>query len=186
MLLRWCTILLILMLLTACGRQTTTPIPPELELEAGLIAPASQLLDTQRGAVTIGAVAPDFRFHFSDGTTRQLSDLRGQPVIINFWATWCLPCIEELPAFEEVYQEAEGAFAILAINRNELPAAIARFAPSVAVSFPLIADPTGTIGDRYTVTSLPTTYFIDSDGNIHARHVGVLTAQQLREQLREL
>lgn len=177
---------ILLLLLSACGQPTSTPLPPELELEAGLIAPESQLLDSGRGAVAVGDLAPDFRFHFSDGTSRQLSDLRGQPVVINFWATWCLPCVEELPAFEQVYQEAEGTFAILAVNRNELPAALARFAPSVAVSFPLIADPAGAIGDRYTVTSLPTTYFIASDGRIHARHVGVLNAQQLREQLRDL
>lgn len=172
--------------LAGCGQPEAAGLPQELDLGGVRLAPESELLDRGREALAVGDLAPDFRFRFADGATGQLRELRGQPVVINFWATWCTPCVDELPAFEQVYQEAEGRLAILAVNRNELPAAIARFAPSVDVSFPLIADPVGVIGDRYMVQSLPTTYFITSDGHIHARHVGALNAEQLREQLEEL
>lgn len=172
--------------LAACAGTQPAAEPVAFDASDALIAAESRLLDRGRGSVAVGEAAPDFSFTLADGTTTRLSDLRGTPVVLNFWATWCLPCIEEMPAIEQVYREAEGDLAVLAVNRNELPAAIARFAPTVNVSFPLIADLGGTIGDRYTVTSLPTTYFIASDGTIHARHIGALSAQQLAEQIEAL
>lgn len=182
------TILLVLTMLalTACTGAQPTAAPLEFDAGTALIAAESRLLDQGRGALAVGDSAPDFSFTLSDGTTTRLSELRGTPVLINFWATWCLPCIEEMPALEQVYQAAEGELAVLAVNRNELPAAIARFAPTVNVSFPLISDLSGAIGDRYTVTSLPTTYFIASDGTIHGRHIGALNVQQLNAQLEAL
>jgi cytochrome c biogenesis protein CcmG, thiol:disulfide interchange protein DsbE len=172
--------------LTACASAQPTAAPDDFDAGDALIAAESRLLDRGRGPVTVGELAPDFSFTLTDGSTTRLSDLRGTPVLINFWATWCLPCVEEMPAIEQVYRDAEGGLAVLAVNRNELPAAIARFAPTVNVSFPLIADLGGTIGDRYTVTSLPTTYFIAGDGTIHARHIGALSVQQLAEQIEAL
>jgi cytochrome c biogenesis protein CcmG, thiol:disulfide interchange protein DsbE len=182
------TILLILavLALTACTGAQPTLTSDEFDAGDALIATESRLLDRGRGAPAVGDLAPDFSFTLNDGTTTRLSELRGTPVLINFWATWCLPCIEEMPAIEQVYREAEGGLAVLAVNRNELPAAIARFAPTVDVSFPLISDLGGEIGDRYTVTSLPTTYFIASDGTIHGRHIGALSLQQLTAQMEAL
>lgn len=179
-------LIMAVLVLTACTGVQPTVTPVQFDAGDALIAAESRLLDQGRGALAVGDSAPDFSFTLSDGTTTRLSELRGTPVLINFWATWCLPCIEEMPALEQVYQEAEGELAVLAVNRNELPDAIARFAPMVNVSFPLISDLGGAIGDRYTVTSLPTTYFIASDGTIHGRHVGALSVQQLNTQLEAL
>jgi cytochrome c biogenesis protein CcmG, thiol:disulfide interchange protein DsbE len=174
------------LILTGCAGTQPAAEPVDLEVGDALIAAESRLLDRGRTPAAVGELAPDFSFTLADGATTRLSDLRGTPVVLNFWATWCLPCIEEMPVIEQVYRDAEGGLAVLAVNRNELPAAIARFAPTVNVSFPLIADLGGTIGDRYTVTSLPTTYFITSDGAIHARHIGALSAQQLAERIEAL
>lgn len=175
-------LLILAMLLVACGpRQEPTP----LGVDPGdtLIAAESRLLDQGRGKLAVGDAAPNFSFTLPDGTTQQLSDMRGKPVVLNFWATWCLPCIEEMPELERAYTEGAGDLVVLAVNRNELPDAIARFAPKVDVSFPLIANLDGAIADRYSVTSLPTTYFIDRDGMISAAQIGALTPSVLAERL---
>ncbi|HMQ33628.1 MAG TPA: TlpA disulfide reductase family protein [Chloroflexaceae bacterium] len=169
--------------LAACGGAQPAQVPADLDIGDATIAAESRLLDAGGGKLVEGDMAPDFSYVLPDGTTRRLSDLRGTPVLINFWATWCLPCVEEMPALQQAYDGAGGELQVLAVNRNELPAAIARFAPQVGVSFPLIANIAGDIGDRYSVTSLPVSYFINSDGTIGAKHIGALTAQTLQERL---
>ncbi|OAN44859.1 alkyl hydroperoxide reductase [Chloroflexus islandicus] len=149
------------------------------------IASESKLIDTKPDWAAIpGEKAPDFSYTLADGTYK-LSDLRGKPVIVNFWATWCLPCVEEMPEFEAA-RRANPDLVILAVNRNESTEAIAAFAPKVGVSFPLITDRDGAIGERYGVTNLPTTFFINRDGTIAARHLGALTAARLAERLAEV
>jgi thiol-disulfide isomerase/thioredoxin len=171
--------------LTACTPRAEPAATP-IGAGAAVIAAESRLLDRGTGKLAPGDAAPDFSYTLPDGTTRRLSDHQGLPVVLNFWATWCLPCVEEMPEIERIYSEAGGELAVLAVNRNELPEAIARFAPRVAVSFPLIANIDGAIGDRYAVTSLPTTYFINSDGTIGAVQIGVLTPSVLAERLKAI
>lgn len=181
------TILLLLALaLAACGREAVPPTPASLDPGRAIIATESRLLERASGALASGDEAPDFSYTLPDGTTRRLSDLRGTPVLLNFWASWCLPCVEEMPALQRAYSNAAGDLVVLAVNRNELPEAIARFAPKVDVTFPLIANVSGDIGDRYAVTSLPVTYFINRDGTINARHIGALNEQLLAERLEAL
>lgn len=171
------------LLLAACGGQQPAPTPASFDSGDAIIAAESRLLDQGSGKLVEGDPAPDFSFTMPDGTTRRLSELQGKPVLLNFWATWCLPCVEEMPAIQQAYDAAGGELQVLAVNRNELPEAIARFAPQVSVTFPLVADLAGAIGDRYSVTSLPVSYFINSDGTISARHIGALSAQTLQERL---
>ena len=179
-----CILFVILALaLVACGGQPPAPTPASLASGDAVIAAESRLLDQGRGKLVEGDLAPDFSFVMPDGTTQKLSDLQGRPVLLNFWATWCLPCIEEMPALQQAYDAAGGDLVVLAVNRNELPEAIARFAPRVSVTFPLVANIAGDIGDRYGVTSLPISYFIRSDGTIGAKHIGALSAEMLQERL---
>jgi thiol-disulfide isomerase/thioredoxin len=171
------------LLLTACAARPEPTAAP-LDVPAGAaIAPESRLLDRGSGKLAPGDPAPDFSFTLADGTTQRLSDLQGGPVVLNFWATWCLPCREEMPALQSSADAANGGLQVIAVNRNELPEAIARFAGEVPVRFPLVADLGGAIGDRYNVTALPTTYFIASDGTIGAIHLGVLTPELLVDRL---
>lgn len=176
--------LLLALGLVACGgRPAAEPLPAAGD---AVIAVESRLLTRGTGGLAPGDLAPDFSYTLADGTTTRLSDWQGKPVVLNFWATWCLPCVEEMPTIERAYAAGNGDLVVLAVNRNELPAAIARFAPTVGVTFPLIADLGGAIGDRYSVTSLPTTFFIASDGTIAARHIGALSEAQLAERLNSL
>lgn len=144
------------------------------------------MLDTADGRPVVGEQAPDFSYQLPDGSEVRLSDLRGTPVVLNFWATWCLPCVEEMPELEQAALAAPGELVVLGVNRNELPAAIERFTHKVPVTFPLISDLSGAIADRYGVTALPTTYFINRDGTIAARQLGALSSTLLEQYLADL
>lgn len=173
--------ILVLVLLAACGDRAA-PVAESVEVPPNmLLARESRLLDKGSGKLAPGDAAPDFSYTLPDGTTQRLSDFQGLPVVLNFWATWCLPCIEEMPELEGVF--SEGELYVIAVNRNELPDAIARFAPKVNVSFPLVANIDGSIADRYRVNNLPTTYFINRDGTIGAIQIGALNEELLRERL---
>ena len=133
-------------------------------------ASADQLLT----APSAGFLAADFTLVGLDGKNYQLSALRGKPVILNIWATWCPPCRAEMPAFERVWQRTnQGDVMILAVNQRESPAAIARFEQQVVdVSFPILLDSQGEVSRLFSVMGLPTTFFIDAAGRIQSVSMG--------------
>jgi cytochrome c biogenesis protein CcmG/thiol:disulfide interchange protein DsbE len=183
---RLCLFFALAFALAACGGGPPAPTPAALEAGDAVIAAESRLLDRGVGKLAAGDAAPNFSYTLPDGTVQELTDLQGKRVVLNFWATWCVPCIEEMPELQRAADAGGGELVVLAVNRNELPEAIARFAPKVDVTFPLVVDIAGAIGDRYGVTSLPTTYFINSDGTVAARQIGALTASALDERLKAL
>ena len=120
-------------------------------------------------------LAPDFSLQTPSGETFTLSDLRGQPVLINFWASWCPPCRSEMPAMQRVYNDFnEKGFTVLAINvtnSDSLDEAIA-FAQLHKLTFPILLDHDGSIDRTYRVRSLPTSFFVDGEGEIREVVVG--------------
>lgn len=118
--------------------------------------------------------APDFTLPtLSEGTIR-LADFRGQVVLLNFWATWCVPCRMEMPALEALYQRHKDAgLVVLAINLDTLSTAgVEAFVQEVKVTFPVVLDPAWSIARAYRVLGLPTTYLIDRAGHVVVREVG--------------
>lgn len=108
-----------------------------------------------------------------DGRTVRLASLRGKVVFLNFWATWCVPCREEMPAMERVQHALPPErFRILAVNMQEPRAEIEGFIRDLKLTFDVILDPTGDLAQSYGVTVLPTTYIIDGKGRIVARALG--------------
>lgn len=105
----------------------------------------------------------------------RLSDLRGQPVLINLWASWCPPCKAEMPAFERVYEDYhEKGFQILAVNatnQDNLNNAI-QFVQDYGLSFPILLDTNGEVSRQYQLNSLPTSFFVDRNGVIQQVIVG--------------
>ena len=118
--------------------------------------------------------APDFTLPTLSGGTIRLADFRDQVVLLNFWATWCVPCRMEMPALEALYQRHKDAgLAMLAINLDTLSTAgVEAFAQEVRVTFPVLLDPSWSIARAYRVLGLPTTYLIDRAGNVVVREVG--------------
>jgi peroxiredoxin len=125
-------------------------------------------------APMVGFLAPDFTLPAIDGTSVTLSGLRGRPVILNFWATWCPPCRAEMPELEAFWQlYRTDQLVLLGIDQGEDSAVVDQFARSVVdISFPLLLDERTDVGALYGVRALPTTVFIDVDGRIQAITVG--------------
>ncbi len=120
-----------------------------------------------------GYVAPDLRLQTLNGEMVSLSDLRGQVVILNFWATWCPACRTEMPALDQVYRAYhDQGLEVVAVNVQEDPAGTEAFVQELGLDLPVLVDLDGTVSTRYRVTSLPTTYVIDRAGVIREVTVG--------------
>ena len=130
------------------------------------------------------ARAPDFSLQTTAGETVQLVELRGQPVLVNFWATWCGPCRIEMPAIQARYEMFEDdGLVVLAVNFDESRESVLAYGQELGLSFPLLLDPGGEVQRLYRNRSYPTSFFIDPDGIIQAHHIGVMTESQLDQNL---
>lgn len=156
-----------------------------VELPAQTTVRLLALRDGPRGEFALDQPAPDFTLEDADGRQLRLSDLRGRPVVLNFWATWCVPCKAEMPELQALYDEtgAGAGFELLAVNMREAPAPAAAFGTELGLSFPLVIDPAGRLADSFRVTVLPTTYVIDAEGVVRAQQLGPLDRERLRELL---
>jgi len=117
----------------------------------------------------VGKLAPDFELSGLDGQAVSLSALRGKPVLISFWATWCEPCRFEMPFIQEVYEGWTGktpSLVILAINLGENPSRVERFMEEYGLSFPVLLDANQDVTEKYNIRVIPATFFIDKDGII--------------------
>lgn len=120
-----------------------------------------------------GFTAPDFTLEMLGGGAVSLSELRGQPVLINFWATWCPPCRAEMPAIQRVYERyRDQGFTVLAVDLQESEAQVAAFAGEMELTFPILMDRDGSVFARYRVMGLPSTFFVDQAGIIQEVTVG--------------
>ena len=121
----------------------------------------------------IGSPAPNFKLPNLEGETVSLSDLRGKPVMLNFWATWCPPCREEMPFIQQVYEQwSDKGLVVLAINLGESSAKVKEFMQSYGLSFPVLLDTKEDVAQKYNIRGIPTTVFIDKNGIIQVRITG--------------
>lgn len=121
-----------------------------------------------------GFLAPDFTLTALEGGDVQLSTLRGKPVILNFWATWCPPCRAEMPELEALWQRyQDDGLLLIGVDQGENAATVERFARGVVgTTFPLLLDTNQAVGRAYGVRALPTTVFIDAEGRIQDVRIG--------------
>jgi len=120
-----------------------------------------------------GGLAPDFQLPDLEGQSISLSDFRGEPVMVNFWASWCGPCRIEMPFIQEVYEEWSGqGLVVLAINKGESLSTVNDFMQSGNYSFPVLLDISQDVALEYSVWGIPRTFFIDEDGIIKAIKIG--------------
>jgi peroxiredoxin len=135
-------------------------------------------------APEVGAVAPEISLQSLQGELMSLVDLRGQVVLINFWATWCGPCKLEMPAIQARYND--GGFAVLAVDFNEPADRVQAFVDDLDLSFPILLDPGGLVQEQYRVRGYPTTFFVDADGIIRVLHIGEMSEEILDQYLAQM
>ena len=124
--------------------------------------------------IASGTPAPDFTFPGLDGEKVSLSDYRGKVVLVNIWATWCPPCVEEMPSMEKLYRKFKGQnFEILAVSIDEPGLeAVAPFMKKSNLTFPALIDSEGTIKAVYGVTGIPESFIVDKQGILIKKIVG--------------
>jgi peroxiredoxin len=153
-----------------CGADAT--------VEPGIVSP---------GEPVPGGQAPDFILRDMDKNLVRLSDFRGVPVILNFFASWCGPCLTELPLIQEVHLKAEDqGYAVLGIVFQDSRGAIKALAEAENLTFPMVIDGDDSVGRAYRVIGPPYTFFIDSTGTVVSVIAGAMEKQTLEENLTQL
>jgi thiol-disulfide isomerase/thioredoxin len=141
---------------------------------------------TDTSGLDIHSSAHEFSLYTPDGDRISLSEAIGTPVIINFWATWCAPCLIEMPILQELYDTYRPYIYIMAVNAGESKTTVSKFIIENDLTFPILLDPTGSVLNDYQIRAYPTTYFIDRQGGIQEIHVGVLSEKLLDKYLRKI
>ena len=124
--------------------------------------------------------APDFTVIDEDGNAVRLSDMRGKPVVLNFWASWCPPCRQEMPEFDAAHKEMGGGVVFMMVNCGDTVETGAWFVREQGYGFPVYFDTKGEAGNAYGVSGIPATFFIDSEGAVASSQVGALSGAALR------
>ncbi|WP_228116276.1 TlpA disulfide reductase family protein [Fictibacillus phosphorivorans] len=134
-----------------------------------------------------GSKAPTFSLRTLDGKQVDLNDYRGKKVIINFWATWCPPCRDEMPEMEKFYNEYRNKdIEILAVNLEYSETnteKVRKFVQEYKLSFPIPLDEKNTIGKQFRAVSIPTSYFIDEKGVISNSHIGPMDYDFMKNEI---
>ena len=140
-------------------------------------------------ALDVGSTAPDFTLKSRSGENIKLSEQRGDVVMINFWASWCAPCRQEMPLLEELHDRyADLGFTLLGVNVEEDSSAALDLLKEIPVTFPVLFDSRNDVSKRYNVVAMPTTVILDRDGNVRYVHKGYLPGyeDEYRKQIKEL
>lgn len=127
----------------------------------------------EKPAATVGNPAPDFDTLDLDGKIWSLSKLKGKVVFINFWATWCSPCREEMPSMQRLYTKLpKDKFEMIALFNNDKKPAVRKFVSQLGLTFPILSDEHNFAGTKYGLTGLPETFIVDKQGVIREKIIG--------------
>ena len=147
----WTVLALVVILLCGCEKKTEQAL-----LKAELNMPA-----------------PDFTLTDLQGKTWQLSELRGNVVFLNFWATWCTPCLEEMPAMEALNRKlSQAPFKMITVLNNDRPEYAQAMVQKIGSTFPVLIDPESKVGSQYGLTGVPETFIIDHQGILRQKFLG--------------
>ncbi|MGH4052192.1 MAG: TlpA family protein disulfide reductase [Clostridium sp.] len=131
--------------------------------------------------------APDFKLKDLDGKELTLSDLKGKKVFLNFWATWCPPCKSEMPEIQKLYEETKDTdLVIVAVDIGEPLSEVKSFTSENKYTFKVLLDSDQSVAAKYEISSIPTSYFIDEDGNIISKFIGAMNIDKMKSYIKNL
>jgi cytochrome c biogenesis protein CcmG, thiol:disulfide interchange protein DsbE len=140
----------------------------------------------EANSAKVGQVAPDFELETLDGGTLRLSDYRGRPVVLNFWASWCTPCRKEFPMFRETVADKDGAFAMIGVDTGDVRDDARQFVREQRANWPNGFDAGNHVARGYGVDPLPQTFFIRADGTIASHVIRGLDQRELDRELKKI
>ena len=179
---------------TAGSRGRTLALGAALVLLLSVFGAAIWLLSTNTKQDTtslavglnVGNIAPNFELvDVRTNQPVQLASLRGRPVLVNFWGTWCPPCRQEMPAMQGIYNKYKDDMVMVGVSMGprDSPELVKGFVDQANYTWTFIHDANSNIAQHYQAYSIPSSYFIDKDGVIQARHVGAMNSEMMEEYL---
>jgi len=153
---------------------------------AALIWSGARAVQSGNGDASViaaGAAAPDFEATDTSGEKIRLSDYRGQVVLLNFWASWCKPCVREMPLFDDVRRSGADGIKVITVNAGESKGTVLEFLRKIDSSLPTIIDATGKISAAYRIVGLPATFVVDGDGAFVRAGLGEITSREMIDKL---
>ena len=165
-----------IIVIVVAGLATTRP-----DEDSDLSGRSNNLVES--GSVSVNSPAPILSLPDLSGTTIELDDYLGKVVVLNFWATWCVPCKEEMPILDQYGLEHPDSIVILGIAVGDSEESVRSFIEEINVSYPILLDETGVVGSVYHVVGYPTTYFVDAAGIIRGKYIGSITPRILQQNL---
>lgn len=133
--------------------------------------------------------APDFALKSREGSNLRLSEHRGEVLLLNFWASWCGPCRQEMPILDALHQRyAKLGFSVIGINVDKDPSLADKILKDIPVTFPVLLDDTGAVSGSYAISAMPTSVLVDRDGNMRYLHKGYKPGyeQEYETEIKEL
>lgn len=152
---------------------------PDIAQDLHILLKDKQWVSSLPVSPTVGARAPAFDLASLNGGRIKLATMLRRPLIINFWATWCPPCVREMPLLARTYNRYRGRINMIGIDEQEPASQVRSFVRSVHASYPIALDSTGDVEYAYQISSIPSTFFIGRSGIIQAIHHGALTPRRL-------
>jgi thiol-disulfide isomerase/thioredoxin len=150
-------------------------------LAIGLLLAASvvwsgKAMETTHTPLAAGVVVPGFDLVSLTGEHVKLSDLQGKILLVNFWATWCIPCKDEIPVLAALQKEYQNQVVVIGINAGEMSGVVQNFVDKNDISYTVLLDENNAVTDQYLIRAFPTTLIIDRQGALIAEHIGPLTS----------
>ncbi|MBD8497664.1 thiol-disulfide oxidoreductase ResA [Paenibacillus arenosi] len=144
-------------------------------------------LFTSNSVPVIGSKVPNIKLQQLNGDVQELTNLKGQAIVLNFWGTWCEPCTREMPAFQRAHEEwKDKGVSIIAINNGEDPITVNNYVNAMNITFPIWLDSKKSVAKAYGIRPLPTTFFIKPDGTVHNIILGEVEESVLKTQIKEI
>ncbi|ASV69769.1 TlpA disulfide reductase family protein [Cytobacillus sp. FSL W7-1323] len=150
-----------------------------------LFIPLETAAEDQLPGLKIGTKAPEFKLQTIEGKNVSLTEFRGKKVMLNFWATWCAPCKQEMRDFQSFYQNKKDTnIEIIAIN-IDTKSNVSKYVERLGITFPVLLDENDQVNEIYQVMVIPTTYFIDEKGVIRDKYYSAMPLSLIKEKLKQ-